>query len=184
MISLASDDSSSFEQIFHAYKNRIVNYVLTIVKTEEAAKEVTQEIMIKLWLCREALDKINNLDGYIYTIARNKALNHLRKAAYDVKLLAELSRFAPQQHNNTDDRISLKDYEQLLKNAVNTLSGQRRQVYQLSRVEGLSHEQIAQRMHLSKKTVKNHLVAALKLIRQHLQQTGGTAIVLTLFILS
>jgi len=174
----------SFEEIFHLYKDRIYSYVLAIVKSGEAAEEVTQEIMIKLWLCREMLDQVENLDAYIYVIARNKSLNHLRKAAYDIRLLNELKSFIPDEYNNTDDRIAVKDYELLLTNAVNTLSPQRRQVYQLSRVEGLSHDEIAERLHLSKQTVKNHLVEALKSIRTHLSLAGGAALVLTLYMIS
>lgn len=177
-------DSHRFEEIFHTYKERVYSYVLAIVKTHEAAEEVTQEIMIKLWLCREVLDQVDNLDAYIYVIARNKSLNHLRKAAYDQKVLNELKAFIPPEYNNTEERIALKDYELLLQNAVNTLSAQRKEVYQLSRVEGLSHDEIAQRMQLSKKTVRNHLSEALKLIRQHLHQTGSAAVLLTYFMLS
>jgi len=177
-------DTYSFEQLFHSYKERIYSYVLAIVKNGEAAQEVTQEIMIKLWLCREMLDQVDNLDAYIYVIARNKALNHLRKAAHDLKVLNELRAFIPDEYNNTEDRVAVKDYELLLSNAVNTLSPQRKQVYELSRVEGLSHDEIAEAMQLSKKTVKNHLSEALRLIRQQLHNTGGAAVLLTLYMLS
>ncbi|HTD42305.1 MAG TPA: RNA polymerase sigma-70 factor [Mucilaginibacter sp.] len=174
----------SFEQIFHSYKERVYSYVLAIVKSNDAAEEVTQEIMIKLWLCREMLDQVENLDAYIYVIARNKSLNHLRKVAYDLRLLNELKSFIPDEYSNTEDRIAVKDYELLLTNAVNSLSPQRRQVYHLSRVEGLSHDEIAERLNLSKQTVKNHLVEALKSIRIHLSMAGGAALVLTLYMIS
>ncbi|MBS1533389.1 MAG: RNA polymerase sigma-70 factor [Bacteroidetes bacterium] len=179
-----AEDNRSFEAIFHRYKNRVYSYALAIVKSEENAEEVTQEIMIKLWLCREMLDQVDNLDAYVYVIARNKSLNHLRKAAYDMKLMNELKSFIPEEHNNVDDRISVRDHELLLQNAVNSLSPQRKQVYHLSRVEGLSHDEIADRLHLSKQTVKNHLVEALKLIRTHLYKSGGVAIVLTAFMVA
>jgi RNA polymerase sigma-70 factor (ECF subfamily) len=162
----------------------VYRYVLPIVKSAEAAEEITQEIFIKLWLCREMLDQVDNLDAYIYVIAWNKSLNHLRKAAYDVRLLNELKSFMTDEQNNTEDRMAVKDYELLLNNAVNTLSPQRRQVYHLSRVEGLNHDEIAEKMHLSKQTVKNHLVEALKLIRSHLHSTGGAAFLLSLYMLS
>jgi RNA polymerase sigma factor (sigma-70 family) len=124
-------DNLSFEDIFHLYKEWIYRYALKIVKSADAAEEVTQEIMIKLWLCREMLDQVDNLDAYIYVIARNKALNHLRKAAVDLRLMNELKSFIPNEANNTEDRMATKDYELLLNNAVNSLSTQRKQVYVL-----------------------------------------------------
>jgi RNA polymerase sigma-70 factor (ECF subfamily) len=174
----------SFEEMFHSYKERVYSYVRAIVKSNDSAEEVTQEIMIKLWLCREMIDQVENLDAYIYVIARNKSLNHLRKAAYDIRLLNELKSFIPDEYSNTEDRMDVKDYELLLKNAVNKLSPQRRQVYHLSRIDGLNHDEIAERLQLSKQTVKNHLVEALKSIRTHLSMTGGATLVLTLYMLS
>lgn len=173
----------SFEDIFHLYKERIHSYVLAIVKSGEHAGEITQEILIKLWLCREMLDQVENLDAYIYVIARNKALNHLRKAAYDVRLLNELKNFMPAEQNNVADHMAVRDYELLVSQAVDALSPQRRKVYQLSRVEGLNHDEIAERLRLSKNTVKNHLVESLKQIRNHLHRAGGAALLLTAYML-
>lgn len=136
----------SFESIFHLYKDRIYSYVLAIVKSEDSTEEVTQEILIKHWLCREMLDQVENLDAYIYVIARNKALNHLRKAAYDIRLLNRLKSFMPDEQNNIDDRMAVKDYELLVQQALSALSPQRRKVYQLSRGEGLNHDEIAERL--------------------------------------
>ena len=79
-----------FKQLFDTYKNRLYGYVLAIAHSKYVAEEITQEIFIKLWLCRDILHEVDNLEGYIFTIARNKTLNHLRKAAHNVKLLHEL----------------------------------------------------------------------------------------------
>lgn len=166
-------DTAGFERIFHSYKGKIHGYALNLVRSPEAAEEVTQEIFIKLWLCREMLEQVDNLDAFIYVIARNKALDHLRKAAYDVKLLNNLKGLTPQEDNNLTERIAAKDYEVIVQQAVNALSPQRKKVYQLSRVEGLNHDEIAERLQLSKNTVKNHLVEALRFIREHLYKTAG-----------
>src|SRR5580704_5293769 len=80
----------SFKRLFDSYKNRLYGYVLAIARSSYTAEEITQEIFIKLWLCRDILHEVDNLDGYIFTIARNRTLNHLRKAANDARLLREL----------------------------------------------------------------------------------------------
>ena len=61
----------SFKRLFDNYKNRLYGYVLAIARSPYTAEEITQEIFIKLWLCRDVLHKVDNLDGYIFTMARN-----------------------------------------------------------------------------------------------------------------
>lgn len=168
----------SFKRLFDSYKNRVYGYVLAIAHSPYAAEEITQEIFIKLWLCRDLLPQVENLDGYIFTIARNRTLNYLRKAAYDTRLLRELQQFASPEQNNVEERALVTDYEQLLRDALSLLSPQRRLVFQLSRDGGLNHEQIAEQLHLSRNTVKNHMVEALRFIRSYLGQHGSVLVLI------
>jgi|ERR1700722_3816607 len=167
-----------FKRLFDSYKNRVFGYVLAIAHSPYAAEEITQEIFIKLWLCRDLLPEVANLDGYIFTIARNRTLNYLRKAASDRRLLRELQELAMPQQNNVEERATATDYDLLLRDALSLLSPQRRLVFQLSRDGGLNHEQIAEQLHLSRNTVKNHMVEALRFIRSYLGQHGSVLILL------
>lgn len=166
-----SDDS--FKRLFDSYRNRLYGYVLAITHSPYAAEELTQEIFIKLWLCRDILHQVDNLDAYIFTIARHKTLNHLRKAANDERLLKELQALGTTANNNVEERALTVEYDRLISDALTLLSPQRRLVYQLSRDKGLNHEEIAHHLRLSRHTVKNHMVEALRFIRQYLGQHGG-----------
>ncbi len=165
-------NDDSFKRLFDSYKNRLYGYVLAITHSPYAAEELTQEIFLKLWLCRDILPQIDNLDAYIFTIARHKTLNHLRKAAFDEKLLKELQALGTSAINNVEERALTIEYERLISHALALLSPQRRLVYQLSRDKGLNHEEIAHHLQLSRHTVKNHMVEALRFIRQYLGQHG------------
>src|SRR6202012_2814019 len=123
----------SFKRLFDSYKNRLYGYVLAVAHSPYAAEEITQEIFIKLWLCRDILHEVDNLDGYIFAIARNKTLNHLRKAAYDVRLLKELQERQAPVNNNVEERALVSEYDRLLQDGLALLSPQRRLVYLLSR---------------------------------------------------
>lgn len=174
----------SFKCLFDNYKNRLYGYVLTIARSPYTAEEITQEIFIKLWLCRDILHAVDNLEGYIFTIARNRTLNHLRKAANDARLLRELQELAmPQHNNNVDDRAVVAEYDQLLRDALSLLSPQRRLVYKLSRDGGMNHEEIAHQLHLSRNTVRNHMVEALRFIRHYLGEHGSLLVGVIYFLL-
>ena len=170
----------SFKCLFDNYRNRLYGYVLAITHSHYTAEEITQEIFIKLWLCRDILFQVENLDGYIFTIARNKTLNHLRKAAYDVRLLKELQELASSANstNNVEERALVSEYDRLLRDALAHLSPQRRLVYQLSRQRGLNHEEIACQLQLSRNTVKNHMVEALRFIRHYFVEHGSILVLL------
>ena len=174
-----SDDA--FKRLFDSYKNRLYGYVLAVSHSPYTAEEITQEIFIKLWLCRDILHQVDNLDGYIFTIARHKTLNHLRKAAYDQRLLRELQVRGVPEDNNVEERALIAEYDRLMKDALTLLSPQRRLVYQLSRDKGLNHEEIARHLQLSRNTVKNHMVEALRFIRQYLGRHGSTLAFLAAF---
>jgi RNA polymerase sigma-70 factor (family 1) len=162
----------TFEQIFEDYKHKVYNQVFLIAKSEYAAEEITQEIFIKLWMNKEALVDVKNLGGYLYTITRNYSLNYLRKAASDSRLVNELMRVAVTSNNSTEASIAVAECRSLILNAVNQLSPQRQLVYKLNKEEGLNYDEIAIHLNLSKNTVKNHLMAALRFIDDFLQKNG------------
>ena len=178
---VANEDA--FKRLFDTYKKRVYGYVLSITHSPYSAEEITQEIFIKLWLCRDLLHAVGNLDGYIFTIARNKTLNHLRKAAHDTRLLHELQERAMPENNNVEERALLSEYDRLLRDALDHLSPQRRLVYQLSRDRGLNHEEIAHHLHLSRNTVKNHMVEALRFLRHYLGERGSVLTIMWLFLI-
>lgn len=161
-----------FNQMFDTYKGRIYAYTLAISKSEYAAEEITQEIFIKLWLARETLEEIKNIDGYIFKIAKNLSLNYLRKVAYSEKMSSELIRIGAKDSNGTDTRLNLYVYNKLINEAVNSLSPQRRLVYKLSREQELSYDEIALQLNLSKNTVKNHHLTAIGIVRTFLIKNG------------
>lgn len=168
----------NFKLLFNAYKKRLYAYVLAISHSPYVAEEITQEIFIKLWVCRETLDQVENLDAYIFTIASNKTLNHFRKATNDTKLIKELKNKMVPEQNTAEDHLAVGEHEKTLQQALLQLSPQRRIVYQLSRTEGLNHQQIASQLQLSKNTVKNHLVKALKFIRSHFGKYSSILIIM------
>lgn len=157
-----------FKGLFDNYKDRVYGYVLKICRSPYAAEEITQEIFMKLWFCRDLLHEIENPDAYIFRMAKNKTLNYLRQAKHDEKLLQQLQQQMKTEENDADQKAVMADYERLLREALALVSPQRRQVYQLSRIQGLSYDEIAAHLQLSRNTVRNHLVEALRFIRTYM----------------
>ena len=161
-----------FTSLFYSHKDRLFGYVLAISHSRYTAEEITQEIFLKLWLCRNELFMVEKPEAYLFTIAKNKTLNYLRKAHYDEKLVAEIKNRMNPLSNDVEEQLSISENNRLLHEAITMLSPQRQLVYRLSRYEGLDHRQIAEEMRLSRNTVRNHLVQALRFIRTYLNNKG------------
>lgn len=186
-VRLKEGDREAFNQIFDRYHNKLIAYTVTIVKSSAVAKDLVQETFIRLWLNRMNLDPSHSLGGFLHTIARNLALNHLKKAGYDQKLKERIwvEIQDEQESDRLEESIFGREISGLLERAIDQLPPQRKKIFILSREEGLSHKEIADILGISRNTVKNQIVSALKNLHTYLIRYRDTAFywIVTLLIL-
>ena len=169
LLRLAADgDEAAFIEIFNSYKNKLYSFLLRITKSEEQSLDFVQDIFMKLWINKANLSSIDNFSSYIFRAAQNQAINSFKRIMAENCIL----KIKPVAHM-TDDSIEANlEYKLLqtkLKEVVKKLPPQQRLVYTLSREQGLKHEEIAKQLNLSTSTVKNHMVQALKTIKEFLR---------------
>lgn len=155
-----------FTAYFRAYETPLYYFALKTVQSELLARDIIQEVFIKLWSIREQFDQIHNMEDYLYRMVRNKVLDVLRQLANDRRLRADYFEGRSWEESTIYDTISAKEYEIALAEAINQLPPQRRLIYQLSQVEGRSRKEIADELAISPSTVKNQLTAALSFLRK------------------
>lgn len=165
-------EEAAFRNLYETYKNRLYGYILAIVHSPEAAEDLTQELFIKIWENRSRLREVKSPEHYLFVTARNRTLNYIRKAAYDAGRLRELQDAMTGASNNVEDHLYAGEYRRMVEEALQQLSPQRSLVFRLSRFQHLRLEEIAARLSLSRNTVKNHLVEALRFIRTYLVENG------------
>lgn len=183
---LRKGDRTAFKQIFNRYEKKLLFYTMAIVKSKGQAKDIVQETLIKLWMNRQKLDSNQSLSGYLHTIARNMSLNHLKRAGYDEKLRETMWEKIQeiQQRVKVEEDLFGRESSLLVQEAIQQLSPRRKQVFKLSREEGLTHQEIASQLDISPNTVKNQIVSAMKEIRAYLQRHSDIALLwLTIFLL-
>lgn len=168
---IAAGDESAFGQLFHRYTPRLLPFIKKLTRNDLMAAELVQETFMRLWLQREKLNEIENPSAWIYRIASNVSINYLRSLASRKKLLSGI---APvEETNGPEILLETKELSRAIQLAIEQLPGQRQKVYRLSREEGLSHQQIADKLDISVNTVKNQIVASLKFIRQSINKQKG-----------
>lgn len=135
------------------------------VKSEDIAKDLTQDVFFQLVRREGQLSEIEDIEAYVFTIARNAAYRYFKKIQHSELLKAELVKTMNDQYLNVEENILVSDLELKLYEIVNRLPDRQREVFHLSREKGLSHKEIADELQISTNTVKNHLVQALKTLR-------------------
>jgi RNA polymerase sigma-70 factor (ECF subfamily) len=169
---LAKGDASAFETIFELYKKRVFGVALKMLKSETEAEEIVQEVFLSIWLAKSNLSHINDPEAYLFTITYHTIYIRLKKASRNQELLNTIIHHLTQIQNTTDETIAAHETGKLINEAIQQLPPQQRAVYELNKEEGLSYDEIAERMHLSRNTVRNHLAEAMKTIRAFLKKAA------------
>lgn len=165
-------DESAFQQLYIHYRDKIVSFAYRFLKSEDDAEEIVQETFIRFWQMKHKLDHSVGAAPLLFTISRRLILNELRKIAQSKKAITRLWEKARETEQLSHDLLMAKEIDEKSREALTFLSPQQKTVFCLSRYEGLSHEQIAEHLHISPNTVNNHLVEGLKKIRNYLLRYG------------
>jgi RNA polymerase sigma-70 factor (family 1) len=164
----------SFTKIFLLYNDRLYSFILRLTKSEEQTLDIIQDIFMKLWINRDGLATIENIGSYIFRSAQNTVINSFKRVMIETSMLAKLQG-VENSDNNIAANFEYKILETKLKSLVEKLPCQQRLVYTLSREQGLKHDDIAQQLHISSATVKNHMVQALRTIKKFLREEYNIA---------
>ncbi|MFA9388846.1 MAG: RNA polymerase sigma-70 factor [Prolixibacteraceae bacterium] len=165
---LSHGDEAAFRYLFEYYYRDVQAYSIRFVKDNAFAEEITQDVFVKLWTHRENLKAELSFEAFIFTITRNMCFNFLKKAAHERKLATKIFLNEWTESTSSDYNLIDLEYEQIGQRAVKNLPPRCRQVYNLSRNQGKSYDEISDELGISPNTVKNQMSKALGLMRDFL----------------
>ncbi len=163
---LQSSDQRAFSELFGAMHVVLLRYAWRFTGEQEAARDIVQDAFLKLWQIRANVDPKRSLKALLYTMVRNLALNHKRAAQHTNGVFPEHDLY--DQAPAADQQVEASMLDDRLRLYIEQMPERRREAFMLSRYEGLSHEEIAQVMNLTPRTVNTHIVLALKDLRNRL----------------
>lgn len=181
---IAKGDENAFTQLFERYRDKLFYYLLRHTKSPEIAEEIVTDIFMKLWLGKHLAEQIKDIGAFLHKVGYYKVMDFLRTTARHSRL-----RQVYRDHlNQVEDPAATapffdEELKKLLYEAINQLPPQRKRIYQLSKQEGLSHEQIAALLHLSPSTVNNTIMAATRSITRYVKTYAKHGNALGLFFL-
>lgn len=164
---ISEGDPQAFREMFEAYSPKVYAFSLKLTHSPATAEEMVQEVFMKIWLNRRTLRHIDYFPAYLSAMTRNLALNLLKRMALEEKAKSSIAKEARRVHSETEEGIIYSDYHQLLSRVIEGLPPQQKLVYSLCHGEGLKYDEVAQKLRISRLTVKTHMQQALRSIRSH-----------------
>lgn len=162
---LQQGDTEAYITLYNQYYPSLYTYILHFIHVPELAEDALQEVFIKIWEVRERINPELSFSGYLYRITRNHVFKLIKKISADEALRLQVMQELQQQTVQADTKLLWKQYESLLHEAIAQLPPQRQKVFRLCREESKSYEEVAVELGISRNTVKEHMVLAMKSIR-------------------
>lgn len=186
LMRISNGDEEAFTTLFDQWKNKLYFFVLKISNSQQIAEDVVQDVFVKLWLNRAKLNGVDNFNAWLFRIAQNHLISGMRRMALETNILAEIQAKNPIQLENADQALLLKQLEEKIQDAVNSLPHRQKQIYTMTRIEGLKQDEIAKELKLSISTIQNHMTEALKNIKKQIEKdyTSSIYIYVLLFTLN
>ena len=170
---LIQNDQNAFRILYDLYSPRIYSRLLKLVKSEDLAEDLLQQTFINLWNHRHTLDTQKSLRGYLFTIAGNLTLNTWRKARRDKALMEKLQAAATELHSQTEEWLQKKENAIQIRRAIDALPPQRKKIFKLCKLEEKSYAEVGKMLGISVSTINDHIVKAVRSIKEQLLQEGN-----------
>ncbi len=171
---IRSGNEKAFETFFKLEFNNVVFFVNQYLHDYQSSEDIAQEAFVAMWKVRETLDPEANIRAFIFTIARNKALNLLRTRFFTSNVSLEKQdiqiHIRALESPYVESRIDALNLEKLIEKVYAALPPKIKESFILSRQHGLTYEEIAKKRGVTLKTVEYHIGIALKVFRKKLKK--------------
>jgi len=183
LLQIQQGEQNAFAEIYERYWGQLYIHAIKLLKDEDEAKDVIQDVFTSLWKQAPALNIHTALSSYLFSAVRNRVLNIVRdNRTYD-HYIDLFSLYVSQHHSDILDKINEKELAAAIELVIQSLPEKMRAVFELSRKQHLTHKEIAAELNISEGTVKRQISNALQLLRTRLNKNEGLLSLAILFLL-
>lgn len=160
------NDIGSFDTFFLTWQPKLLYFIEHLMKDHEAARDMCQEIFLKAWNMHENLLTLRDPESYLFRMAKNAIYNYFEHNKVTERYVVETLRSSHDIDNDTEEQLFASQLKMMIEHTIAAMPEQRRRVWTMSREQGLSNDEIATQLNISKRTVENHLSNALRQLRK------------------
>ncbi|MEL7588081.1 MAG: RNA polymerase sigma-70 factor [Prolixibacteraceae bacterium] len=169
---LADSHHPALEELFNYYYPRLYNFSRAFLKLEDGIDDILQEVFVKIWKNRQNITTTDTFNSYIFTITRNLLLNELRSRLNDQKIRDKILQSSVAKEYLSFEITEFEELARKVEMLIEELPARQREIFKLSRTEGLSHKEIAEKLNITAKTVEYHIRQAITYIKGKLKALG------------
>lgn len=158
-------DYAAYSLIYELYWSVLLQHAIRMLRDEDEAKDVVQDVFTMLWAKRDELYLSGPLSAFLYASLRNKILNQIDRSKVRAKYISSLGSFIEAGGYAADEKVMVHELAKIIEEGIAALPPKMREVFELSRVHHLSHQEISEHLNISGNTVKKQINNAIKLLR-------------------
>ena len=162
VIRLCESDNFAFEKLYYQYVERAYGFAIHFLRNSSEAEEVVQEVFTKLWENRHKINPDLSFSGYLLTMIKNTVFNESRKKMYHRAYVSDVLKILQPYVRDLEERITYDDLLELINKTIRSMPPKRQEIFQLCRMEGISHKVISKSLGIAEKTVEAHMRLALR----------------------
>ncbi len=180
---ISAGDVDAFTVLYERYHGYLYHFSLKFLKSRELSEEVVHDVFLSIWENRKLLDPARSLKGYLIKSCKNQVLNLMTRSLREQTWKKEVMAGPEPMHSDTEGAILIADYERLAEEAISRLPPRRQKIFRMYRIEDRSLDEIATALHISKGTVKDHLLKATRQLRSFIHLHSGISDIVLLILL-
>jgi RNA polymerase sigma-70 factor (ECF subfamily) len=165
---LKAGNKPAFEYFFYRYYQSLLRVTCHYLNDQDEAEEIVQEVFYRVWLYRESMNPELSFKAYIITIAKRLIFNKARKKLNQLTYEKYLKNRMSEPQNQLQDYLDFSELDELINHRIAKLPPKRKEIFILSRQQGLSHKEIAEKLNISPNTVESQITKAIHFIREAL----------------
>ena len=178
IVRLKNGDQTAFELLFHFYYPGLVIYASQFTADRDEAEEIVQDFFVRFWQKHQQILLSDSLKNYLFASVRNGSLNYLKHKKIEANYLKEIYDLSNEHLAYDTNLYVASELQDKIKNSIELLPDKCREIFMMSRIQGMKNEEIATKLNLSKRTVESQISNALKVLRVELKDYAGLLILL------
>ncbi|MDR1555922.1 MAG: RNA polymerase sigma-70 factor [Tannerellaceae bacterium] len=172
------ENKTDFEQLYLCYYPKLVRFTREYVISVEDAENIVQDVFLVLWEQKDSLMYVQDVPSFLFRLTKNKCVDFLRHKIMSAEKnqclrdtqIREYEYRLRSMEQFEDNRFEEEEVSKLIHNAIQSLPEKCKEIFLLSRFEGMSHQEIARKYNISQSTVNNQISVAMKKLKEQLRK--------------
>jgi RNA polymerase sigma-70 factor (ECF subfamily) len=168
---LIENDKNALDGLYHYYYPRLYYFIKGFLKVEDEVDDVIQDVFVKLWENRNNITSVETFNSWVFTVTKNEVISLFRSKIKKAEFETRIRETVIQTESFTDTMLEYNEIKGRVDQLIEQLPEKRRQIFKLSREQGLSQKEIANQLGISVKTVEDHMMHAIRFMRENLKSS-------------